>query len=111
MLALAKANADKAGVADTIYFEAKDFLKTTFPAKETSWLITNPPYGKRLITTDISALYEKLLASYQEFWQGGFISSYQLPHLKKEEWNEKKLFNGDEECSFWRKKGKQKGSI
>lgn len=69
MLAIAKANAEKAGVADTIHFEVKDFLKADFPAEESSWLITNPPYGKRLNTQDLAPLYEKLLASYQGNWQ------------------------------------------
>lgn len=104
MLAIAKANAEKAGVADTIHFEVKDFLKADFPAEESSWLITNPPYGKRLNTQDLAPLYEKLLASYQGNWQWGYITSYPLAPMGKDTWNEKKLFNGDEECSFWWRK-------
>ncbi|PZM86629.1 MAG: class I SAM-dependent RNA methyltransferase, partial [candidate division SR1 bacterium] len=80
------------------------FLKADFPAEESSWLITNPPYGKRLNTQDLAPLYEKLLASYQGNWQGGFITSYPLAPMEKDTWNEKKLFNGDEECSFWWRK-------
>lgn len=77
MLAIAKANAEKAGVADTIHFEVKDFLKADFPAEESSWLITNPPYGKRLNTQDLDLLYQKLILSFQGERFGGRISTRQ----------------------------------
>ena len=104
MISLAKSNAETANVEDCIHFEQKDFLKSEFSLNETSRMITNPPYGKRLKTQDLEELYHKLKKSFTGFLAGGRISSFPMQDMKKEFRKEKKLFNGNEKCSFWQKK-------
>ncbi len=104
MIRIARANAQEAGVAELIHFEQKDFLDFNLPWAEKSWLISNPPYGKRIGSQDLDLLYQKLALSFQGEVFGGRISSRQTSGLNKSLWSEKKLFNGNEECSFvWRK--------
>lgn len=104
MITLAKANAQQAGVEDIIHFEQKDFLKSDFSPLEKSRIVTNPPYGKRLENQHLDHLYKKLKDSFSGnlFW--GRISPYPIQDMKKEFRSEKKLFNGDEACSFWWRK-------
>lgn len=101
MITLAQENARQAGVADLITFEVRDFLKTDFSSQQKSRIVTNPPYGKRLWNQDLEACYKKLLVSFTDNIFGGWISSYPVGELPKELWNQKKLFNGDEPCSFF----------
>lgn len=103
IVSLAKSNAKAANVEDCIHFEQKDFLKSEFSLNETSRMITNPPYGKRLKTQDLEELYHKLKKSFTGFLAGGWISSFPMQDMKKEFRREKKLFNGNEKCSFWQK--------
>lgn len=104
MIRIVKANAQEAGVAELIHFEHKDFLDFDFPSMEKSRLITNPPYGKRLRGQDLDLLYQKLILSFQGERFGGRISTRQTWGLDTSYWSEKKLFNGNEKCSFiWRK--------
>mgnify|MGYP002509033675 CR=1 FL=1 len=58
VLEIAKANAQKAGVADKIIFKRAD-IKDFSPETETGTLICNPPYGERLEDKkDLPALYK-----------------------------------------------------
>ena len=59
---LAKRNAATAGVDDCIKFEKKHILETEKPS-EYGCLVTNPPYGERLldsVITSYSIHYTKL---------------------------------------------------
>lgn len=58
VLEIAKANAQKAGVADKIIFKRAD-IKDFSPETETGTLICNPPYGERLLTIkDAANIYK-----------------------------------------------------
>ncbi len=104
MISLAKSNAETAKVEKYIHFEQKDFLKSELLSNESSRIITNPPYGKRLKIQDLEALYSKLKKSFTDALAGGWITSFPMQDMKKEFRKEKKLFNGNEKCSFWQKK-------
>jgi 23S rRNA G2445 N2-methylase RlmL len=67
----------------------------------TGTLITNPPYGKRLESDDLDAIYKKLIKDVKES-KGGFITTY--PIDIRFGLANKKLLNGSEECRFWYKK-------
>ena len=54
MIALANENAKRAGVADCVRFEAADLNDFTHPG-ERGTLITNPPYGERLLDMEQAA--------------------------------------------------------
>lgn len=66
MITLAKANAKKRNLDQEIHFEQKDFKKSDFFAfsSENFWILTNPPYGKRISASDLPALYQKLQKSF-----------------------------------------------
>lgn len=103
LIEIARKNAKKAWVAESICFETKDFLQANYQNTEKTRIITNPPYGKRLQSHEINRLYQKLEASYTQEIYGWFISTI-ATNLDKKHWSEKKLFNGNEKCSFWRRK-------
>jgi len=72
VLESAKNNAKRAGVLDTIIFEQKDLKDLK---KQENYIISNPPYGKRLNNDDMKLLYENLIKIYWKKSKGCFISS------------------------------------
>jgi putative N6-adenine-specific DNA methylase len=52
MIPIARENARNAGVADTITFSASSLTDIQYP--ERAHLVTNPPYGNRLESEDLS---------------------------------------------------------
>lgn len=93
MVAIAKRNAERAGVADDITFEVRDFLSSSLPP---STIVTNPPYGKRLEDEHLHEIYTKLEKIIES---GGYITS--MKRSPGNEWKNKKLLNGGDECRFW----------
>jgi len=60
MIVIAQENARRAGVEDDIRFFTMD-AKNPFPyLPETPFILTNPPYGKRLDQDDLRGLYTAL---------------------------------------------------
>lgn len=57
MVDIARENARHAGVADEIRFSVHDFRDVPY---DTGYLVTNPPYGKRLGDDDLFGLYSDL---------------------------------------------------
>ena len=104
MIRIAQSNAKNAWVLDLISFEQKDFLKTDINSQWKSWIVCNPPYGKRLHDVNLSLLYKKLESTFKNDIYWWWISSYQHTLKDISNWNSKKLFNWSEECNFyWRK--------
>jgi putative N6-adenine-specific DNA methylase len=114
VLDYAQQNAERAGVADCISFSALSFphsvsshaLSSRLPSKDEMWLLTNPPYGKRLSADeDLQTLYQQLAASFEQC-SGGVISSY--PEMASlfppARFSHKSLYNGAEKVDFYRKK-------
>ncbi|MCA9545471.1 MAG: RNA methyltransferase [Myxococcales bacterium] len=61
MVAMARRNAERAGVADLIRFEVRDLVDTEAPAPGPGVLVSNPPYGERLGEVEaLRTLYDKL---------------------------------------------------
>ena len=57
---IAEENAERAGVEDDILFECKNFLNLE-PTAEKGCLVTNPPYGERLLNDEkVERLYTLL---------------------------------------------------
>ena len=73
----AKRNAKAAGLLDTIQFEQRDF-KDFEPVKERTVIITNPPYGERLVEENLLGLYEMIGERLKHALIGGeaWIISY-----------------------------------
>jgi 23S rRNA G2445 N2-methylase RlmL len=102
MIRVARANADRAGVIGDITFSTGDFLEgSNSPIIESSMIVTNPPYGKRLESIDLHEIYTGLIHHVTaNGW--GFITSH--PIDVGHGLANRKLLNGSEECRYWYKK-------
>ncbi|QIR16206.1 bifunctional 23S rRNA (guanine(2069)-N(7))-methyltransferase RlmK/23S rRNA (guanine(2445)-N(2))-methyltransferase RlmL [Shewanella aestuarii] len=105
LVAIAKRNAENAGVADLIDFSVADAL-TVSPPADSGFLISNPPYGERLgSTTELLQLYYQLGDKLKkEFggWKVAMLCSdvELLSSLKLKADKQMKMFNGALECVF-----------
>ena len=104
-LAVARENAAKAGVADCITFSQADARRLTLP-EEKGVLITNPPYGDRLMDTHEA---EQLARAVGKNWRNAkdwrcyiltsdldFEKSYGRRAAKR-----RKLYNGMIQCQLY----------
>lgn len=103
MIEMAKRNAERAGVGKDVTFSVSDYLNPNPPLTGSEWktIVTNPPYGNRLESDDLDAIYKKLIMDAKEngWW---FITTYPIDVRF---WlANKKLLNGSEECRFWYRK-------
>ncbi len=101
----ALANAKNAGVADCIIVERRDIQSFKHATKDKALMVTNPPYGERLVTPDLLGIYRTLgerlkhefldndawvISSRAEcFDEIGLKASVSIP-----------LYNGSLECDF-----------
>ena len=100
----ARINAREAGVADTVEISVSDFIATPAPVEEGT-LIINPPYGRRIGTGDMSALYGSIGSVLKHNYQGyrAWILSGDRESLKSvalKPFRKIKLLNGDIDCLF-----------
>lgn len=103
---IASNNAKRAGVADSIIFENKDF-KSYVSEYLSGALVSNPPYGIRLQDYDLDLLYKDISVVFTKNTSlfGGIITSYDFGKFTRpESWKNRKLYNGNELCYFYTKK-------
>ncbi len=63
MLEIAKTNAEKARVSDTIIFSQYDITSPLLPYNlQLLTIVCNPPYGKRLTSNDLKNIYTHLIS-------------------------------------------------
>ncbi|GAB7232325.1 THUMP domain-containing class I SAM-dependent RNA methyltransferase [Facklamia hominis] len=98
MIEIAKANASKAGVADTIEFKQMQ-LSDFVPKKDYGILIANPPYGDRLLDKDqVHHLYQQMGEIYQKMptWSKYILTSDEAfeDYYGKKATKKRKLYNG-----------------
>jgi len=107
IIAIAKHNAELAGVADAIEFAVKKINDCTAPANATSGLIvTNPPYGERLGNKEeLKFLYRdfgNILKQHFPHWTAAILAG--TPELCKEmhlrSHKEYQFFNGALPCKL-----------
>ncbi len=70
-------NAQAAGVKDLIHFSQKD-ISLFFPPSSQGFVVTNPPYGRRL-STDIRGKFASFLRRWLPFWKIVFVSPHRTP--------------------------------
>ena len=89
-----------------IHFEIKRFQKSDFwPfSSDDHWIISNPPYGKRIVASDLKSLYEEIYSSFDEMGFGGIITSFDQVKPNSEKRSAKPIFNGEDKCTFWTRK-------
>jgi putative N6-adenine-specific DNA methylase len=75
----ARANADRAGVAGAVAFDVGAISTLESPAGDPGWVISNPPYGKRVASTgDLRDLYARtgdVLRTRFAGWHVGLLVS------------------------------------
>lgn len=104
-LRIARGNAEKAGVADSIHFQELD-VKDVQTSKKYGKLITNPPYGERLGEAgELHALYKEIakLKKALGTWSFYILTSY--PYLESvcggPATKRRKLYNGTIEAQYY----------
>ena len=105
ILRTAKSNAQKAGVANYIEFQRRDFKE--FSAGEArGFIITNPPYGERLgEKSEVETLYRYMGGNKRklEKWDFNILTSFEgfeRPFGRKATKN-RKLYNGKIKCYYY----------
>ncbi|MBP6921615.1 class I SAM-dependent RNA methyltransferase [Candidatus Gracilibacteria bacterium] len=102
MIDIACKNASRAGVLDTIQFRQSNMADVSYLPE--SYIITNPPYGKRLDDENLEELYTTLEESIvSNNLSGGVITLVDYFPKNQKNWTKKNLMNGAEKCQFWRK--------
>jgi putative N6-adenine-specific DNA methylase len=108
---LAKYHAKKAGVLEFIRFEKADMRKFK---SQTPYgiLISNPPYGERLLDEDeVKTLYKDLGKVYRALpnWSGYFLTSFEgfERYFGKSAERKKKISNANLNCSLYSYYGKK----
>ena len=106
MIRIAKDNARSRGLENDIHFEIKRFQKSDFWTFSWTdhWIISNPPYGKRIIASDLKSLYEEVYSNFNENTFGGIITSFDQVKPNMEKRTSKPIFNGEDKCTFWTRK-------
>ena len=98
---IAKKNAETAWVADCINFiwkDVRDLIQESFERK--TYIVSNPPYGKRLAPLDIHEVYQTFVdLAKKEHSEISIISSYEdFDNLTQKRWSRKEMRNGSELC-------------
>ena len=104
-LAIARRNAERAGVMDNIVFDCVDFMKSE-PVDDSGMIIMNPPYGERLEERlDMDKFYHEIGFRLKHIYPNHVVwvissnlSAMKRLGLKPDE--RIKLFNGQLECRF-----------
>ncbi len=109
ILQAARENAERAGVADDIHFEAKPMQEIT-SKRRFGCLITNPPYGQRIgQDDDLDALYGDIPDVLRKLptWSHYFLTAY--PQFERTVGRtadrRRKLYNGRIECTYFQYHG------
>lgn len=98
MIRVARQNAELAGVAGQIHFQAKPVRELSSP-KKYGFLITNPPYGERLEEKEaLPALYRELGDGFRRLdsWSCYLITSYEEAQKQfgRQADRNRKIYNG-----------------
>ena len=101
---LAQENAKNAGVESLIQFSKKDFTEYEV-ATLSGTIVSNPPYGDRLIPSDIDSLYQEIRNLFRKNPElsGWIITSYEFDTKERDMWKRRKLFNWGKEVVFYKK--------
>ncbi|MDO5695597.1 MAG: class I SAM-dependent RNA methyltransferase [Eubacteriales bacterium] len=98
ILRAARENAAAAGVAEVIHFQQRD-INDFSTSKKYGFMITNPPYGKRLADTDaVHGLYEKIgeIIRMNPTWSFFILSAYSrcTKAIGRESTKNRKVYSG-----------------
>ncbi len=109
MVSIARKNAKDAGVDGMIHFQARDVANLSHP-KKYGFIITNPPYGERLMDKEaVADIYRTLGERYKalDSWSMYIISSYERVQndVGKKADKNRKIYNGMMKTYYYEFKG------
>ena len=112
MVEIAKANAQEAGVADTISFKQMQ-LKDYRPKVDYGILIANPPYGDRMLTEEqVHTLYADMGKLYSQMptWSKYILTSDEAfeTYYGAKATKKRKLYNGALKVDYYQYWGERK---
>ena len=104
-LNLAKKHAELAGIADKIHFQKVDFGVTS-SRYQYGFIITNPPYGERLLEKqEAEELYKRMGRHFKNFptWSFYVITSCEKFEklFGRQADKKRKLYNGNLKCDYY----------
>lgn len=104
-LTLAMKHAELAGVKGKIKFQKLDFAKTS-SRYDYGFIITNPPYGERLMQQkEIEVLYRNMGQHFKNFetWSYYILTSYEAfeKQFGRKADKKRKLYNGALKCDYY----------
>ncbi|MBR2029292.1 MAG: class I SAM-dependent RNA methyltransferase [Clostridia bacterium] len=104
-ISLSLRHAKRAGVQENIHFQRQDFKDFSSKSKY-GVIVSNPPYGERLMTEkEVRFLYKDLRTKFESLdsWSMGVLTSYynfEKSFGKKADKN-RKFFNSNLECHYY----------
>ncbi|MBP5761502.1 MAG: class I SAM-dependent RNA methyltransferase [Lachnospiraceae bacterium] len=109
VIKIARKNAADAGVEHLIHFQTRDVAALSHP-KKYGFIITNPPYGERLMDkSDVGELYRVLGERYKalDSWSMYIISSYEKAEsdIGRKADKNRKIYNGMMKTYFYEFRG------
>ena len=109
VIKIARKNAADAGVEHLIHFQTRDVEALSHP-KKYGFIITNPPYGERLMDkSDVGELYRVLGERYKalDSWSMYIISSYEKAEsdIGRKADKNRKIYNGMMKTYFYEFRG------
>lgn len=101
---LALKHAERAGVKDSVHFQVAD-MRDLSTKKHYGVIITNPPYGERLMSGEVETLYRdfgKVFGNLND-WCAYVITSFKgfEKHFGKRADKIRKLYNSQIECNYY----------
>ena len=109
---IAQANSTRAGMEKHIHFAKADFRTLDFAKMEGCTIITNPPYGERLATTEeAAAIYRDLGEKFRHTAESSLYiitpdTNFEMLFGQKAVKN-RKLFNGNIKCYLYQYPGEK----
>ena len=104
MTQIAIQNAKNRNLEKEITFETWDFLQRKIDFSSSARILSNPPYGKRITSSELQKLYQKLNKSFSDQVFGWYITNLDIEPENTQQRSSKQLFNWDEKCKFRYKK-------
>ncbi|MBO4610133.1 MAG: class I SAM-dependent RNA methyltransferase [Lachnospiraceae bacterium] len=109
VIKVARKNAADAGVEHLIHFQTRDVAALSHP-KKYGFIITNPPYGERLMDkSEVGELYRVLGERYKalDSWSMYIISSYEKAEsdIGRKADKNRKIYNGMMKTYFYEFRG------
>jgi putative N6-adenine-specific DNA methylase len=106
---IARENAEKAGVDDTIHFQQRPVCELSTHSKYGT-IVTNPPYGERLNDEiEVEELYSEMGSVFKKLdtWSYNIITSYEDFQIKfgRRSSKNRKLYNGRLRCYYYQYEG------